>query len=179
MNEKVSEFKPDDITVELGDETFRLFFDLNCCCEREKVYDSVASVIQMLLGTEAVPNAELVTYNGAKVLPRDILIGDVSLDTYMKRIEGVRVAKHEDTRNLLWFACMHDHTIFNEFDEIIGYSITKQKLGRLVTLKNIREVNAKIVTAIIRDLLPAKSDSKNVEVPAEQETPQILTHNPE
>lgn len=178
MNDKTKDFKPDAITIEFGDEKFSLFFDLNCFCEMEKIYDSVDSVIQMLLGTDAIPNAELVTYNGVKVFPAEIRIGDTTLDNYMRKIEGVREAKHTDTRNLLWLGCLHDHTIFNEHGEITGYTITKEKLGTFVSLKNIREVNAKIVTAIIRDLLPATQEAKNVEVPEQQE-PQNLVLNPE
>lgn len=180
MNESTKEFKPDDIIIELEGEKFRLVFDLNCFCEMEKMYDSVDSVIRMLLGTTPIPKAELVTYNGAKVLPSDIIIDGVTLDNYMKQVEGVRMAKHADTRNLLWLGCLHDHTKFNEFGEVVGYTITKEKLATFVTFKNIREVSAKIVTAIIRDLLPARQESKNVEVPAAQEnTPIQLEYKPQ
>ena len=62
--------------------------------------------------------------------------------------------KHTDTLNLLWAGCLHDAAIYNSFGEITGYTVSKARLGAEVTFRNLREVNGKIITAILRDLLP-------------------------
>ena len=57
---------------------------------------------------------------------------------------------------------------------LIGYSISKAKLGAGVTFKNLREVNGKILTAILRDLVPSDS-VKNAEAPEAAEA-QVKLH---
>ena len=72
---------------------------------------------------------------------------------------------------------LHDHTKFTEDGEVAGYTVSKAKLGQGVTLTNLREVNQKIITAVLRDLLPAlvnasKSaggDAKNAEAQESKE----------
>lgn len=164
MNENAAVFKPEDIVVELGGERYRLFYDLNCFCELEKIYDSVDSILQMLLGTSNVPDLTKVTYLDKPVTAMDVKIADIPLATYINKINRVREAKHSDTRNLLWAGCLHDHAIYNSFGEITGYSISKDKLGAQITFKNMREINAKIAAAILRDLLPSQ-EVKNAEAP--------------
>ena len=164
MNESVKAFKPDDITVCLGDKEYRLIYDLNAFAELEKIYDSVDSILQMLLGTNANPDLSTVPYFDKPVNADDIKIADVTLTEYITRLSSVREAKHTDTLNLLWAGCLHDCAIYNSFGDITGYTVTKARLGAEVTLKNMREVNAKILTALLRDLLPGE-EIKNVEAP--------------
>lgn len=175
MNENAAIFKPDDITLQLSDDlTVRLVYDLNSFCELEKIYDSVDAVIQMILGTqEAVDVDKLKTQVkcGDMFVDADtVTIAGTPLTEYLKKVH-VKQAKHEDTLNLLWAGCLHDAAQYNEHDELIGYNISKRRLGSYVTFKNLREVNAKIITALLRDLIPAKNASAPAETPAEtQET---------
>lgn len=172
MNEKAAIFKPEDVTLKLSDDcTVRLVFDLNAFCELEKIYDSVDNVIQMVIGAqEAVDVATLLTQvkcGDQFIEGKDVTIAGTPLVEYLKKVH-LKQAKHEDTLNLLWAGTLHDNAIYNEHDELVGYNITKHKLGSYVTFKNLREVNAKIITALLRDLIPAK----NVKEPeAKQEAP--------
>ena len=175
MNEDTLVFKPDDVTVELDGTVYRLYFDLNSFCEMEKIYESVDSVLQMLLGTSAVPDMSRVVYKNEPVEASDITISGESLVAYINKINNVKAAKHSDTLNMLWLGCLHDHSIIDENGEIIGYSITKSKLGAGVTFKNLREVNGKILMVMLRDLIPPTS-AKNAEVPTEVEEPKVALH---
>lgn len=174
MNEKAAIFKPDDVTLQLSEElTVRLVFDLNAFCELEKLYDSVDAVIQMILGTqEAVDVNKLKTQVkcGDMFVDADtVTIAGTPLVDYLSKVH-VKQAKHEDTLNLLWAACLHDNAHYNDRDELTGYDISKRKLGSYVTFKNLREVNAKLITALLRDLIPAKNVQAPAEAPAETET---------
>lgn len=164
MNENAAVFKPDDVIVKIGDVDYRLIYDLNAFCEMEKLYDSVDSVLQMLLGTSGVPDLEKVTYKGAEVDPNDVMIGTEFLTNYINRINKVKEARHTDTLNLLWLGCLHDYTEFDEHGEIKGYTLAKATLGSKVTFRNLREVNGKILTALLRDLVPSE-EVKNAEAP--------------
>lgn len=173
MNEKAAIFKPDDVTLQLSEElTVRLVFDLNAFCELEKLYDSVDAVIQMILGTqEAVDVNKLKTQVkcGDMFVDADtVTIAGTPLVDYLSKVH-VRQAKHEDTLNLLWAACLHDNARYNERDELTGYDISKRTLGSYVTFKNLREVNAKLITALLRDLIPTKNVQTPAEAPAEME----------
>lgn len=165
MNEKVTVLKPEPIKVTLDDQEYSLYYDLNAFCEMEKIYDSVDTVLQMLLGTTPIPDLEQVTYCGAKCLAADIEIAGVPLTQYISRLSDVRKAKHSDTLNLLWLGCLHDHTEFDADGNVVKYTITKAKLGSMVTFANLRDVNSKIVTSMLRDLMPAVTDAlgKNAE----------------
>ena len=166
-NELASLFKPDDIKVKLNDKEYRLVYDLNALCELEKQYPSVDHVLQMLLGSPEVTNIGRVTYQGDKVDSDDINVGEITLTEYITKNEASDKAKHSDTLNFLHAGLLHDHTIFNEDGEVTGYTISKAKVGSMVTFKNLREVNAQIVMAILRDLLPPQDEeSKNEEAPA-------------
>lgn len=167
MNEKTKLFKPDDLVITLGEDQFRLVYDLNAFCELEKIYDSVDTVLQMLLGTDAAPDLNQVRYNGALVIADEITIANIPLSMYISQINTKRTAKHADTLNLLWAGLLHDHAIYNEHEEITGYTISKTKLGSMVTFKNLRQINAQIVIALLRDLLPPGDESKNEEAPEE------------
>ena len=106
-----------------------------------------------------------------------VTIAGTPLIDYLSKVH-TKQAKHEDTLNLLWAGCLHDAAQYNEHDEITGYNVSKSKLGSYVTFRNLREVNAKIITALLRDLLPAKNVQ---EAPAEappvaEETPEVRLH---
>lgn len=174
MNKDAEVFKPDDIIITLDGKDYCLKYDLNAFCELEKIYPSVDNVLQMLLGTTAAPDLEKVTFQDKPVLASDIKIAGVPLAIYVNKINEVKEAKHSDTLNLLWAGCIHAYCDLNKFDEIIGYKLSKSKLGMGVTFKNLREVNAKILTAILRDLIPSP-ESKNAEAPEvpEPQQPQL------
>lgn len=178
MNEAAAIFKPTDITIQLGETTRRLVYDLNAFCELEKMYESVDGVLQMLLGTTNIPDLEMVTYRDDKVDVDDIKIAGVALALYIKKINNVKTARHTDTLNLLWVGCLHDTAVYDAHGEISGYGITKAELGAAVSFKNLQEVNAKIITAILRDLIPS-DQVKNAEAPEEvkeAETPRLELH---
>lgn len=171
----VDDFKPQPVIIKLGEpgkeEEYELVFDLNAFCEMETMYESVDSVIQMLMGAPA-PDLNKVTYNGAKVLAEDIMVDGKPLADYINQLANRSKAKYKDTLNLLWLGVLHNHTVYDEDGEVKKYTITKTKLGSMVTLANIREVNAKIMTAILRDLLPAlvrSNQAKNEEQGASEE----------
>lgn len=154
----VDDFKPQPVLLKLGkpgeEQDYELLYDLNAFCEMETMYESVDSVIQMLMGAPA-PDLDKVTYNGAKVLAQDIMVDGRPLADYISQLANRSKAKYKDTLNLLWLGVLHDHTIYDQDGEVAKYTITKAKLGSMVTLTNLRDVNAKIMTAILRDLLPA------------------------
>lgn len=171
-------FKPEDVQVELNGEKYRLVYDLNALCELETQYESVDYILQMLLGNPEAVNADLVEYMGEKIDPKEVTIGTQTLEAYIMRHEVTAKAKHVDTLNLLHAGLLHDHTEFNEDGEITGYTISKAKVGSMVTFKNLREINAQIVMAILRDLLPPQDeDSKNEEAPLQ--APKLVAPNQE
>lgn len=155
MNEKALVLKPDLIKVVLEGEEYAIKYDLNAFCEMEKLYDSVDDVLQMLLGTGVAPDMSAVEYNGCRCLADDVTIAGVPLSTYITKINGPKTAKHKDTLNLLWLGCLHDHVVYDDDGNVDHYTITKAQLGSKVTFLNLKEVNAKLVTSILRDLLPA------------------------
>lgn len=182
-NENAAIFKPDDVVIELAEDyKVRLVYDLNAFCELEKIYDSVDSVIQMVLGTqENVDPEKLLTQVRIGDMPVDgktITIAGTPLLDYLKKVH-TKQAKHGDTLNLLWAGCLHDAAQYDQHDEITGYNISKSKLGSYVTFRNLREINAKIIVALLRDLIPPK----NAEEPVEEELPAdekktVLQFNP-
>lgn len=166
----VDDFKPRPVILELGGEEYELLYDLNAFCEMETMYDSVDSVIQMLMGSPA-PDLDKVTYNDAPVNADEIMVDGKPLADYIAQLHNRTKAKYKDTLNLLWLGVLHNHTIYDEDGEVAKYTVTKAKLGHCVTLTNLREVNAKIMTAILRDLLPALvAAGKNAE--AQEEAPE-------
>lgn len=171
----MDDFKPQPVLLTLGkpgeEQQYELLYDLNAFCEMETMYESVDSVIQMLMGAPA-PDLNKVTYNGAKVLAEDVLVDGKPLAAYINQLAGRTKAKYKDTLNLLWLGVLHDHTVYDDDGEVSKYTITKAKLGSMVTLTNLREVNSKIMTAILRDLLPAlvkNAPAKNGEEGASKE----------
>lgn len=177
-NENAAIFKPDDVVIKLADDfEVRLVYDLNAFCELEKIYDSVDAVIQMILGTqENVDPSKLLTQVKVGDMFIDgstVTIAGTPLIDYLSKVHA-KQAKHADTLNLLWAGCLHDAAQYNSDDEIVGYNISKSKLGSYVTFKNLREINAKIIVALLRDLIP----SKNVEAPVEGEQPAETTEEP-
>lgn len=170
-NENAAIFKPDDVVVNLSDDyQVRLVYDLNAFCELEKIYDSVDAVIQMVLGAqENVDPEKLLTQVKVGEMPIDgktVTIAGTPLLDYIKKVH-VKQAKHEDTLNLLWAGCLHDAAQYDQHDEICGYNVSKSKLGSYVTFRNLRDINAKIIVALLRDLIPPK----NVEPSAEEAQP--------
>lgn len=153
-NPKAQLFKPERIMIKLGDTEYELRFDLSAFCELEKTYRSTDELLQMLLGTAMNPDINKVTYCDAPVLADDVKVDQVPLSAYIAKNTNTAKAGQQETLNLLWAGCLHNHQILNEQAEVTGYSITKAKLGSLVSLKNIAEVNAKIMEAILRDLIP-------------------------
>ncbi len=175
-NEKAAIFKPDDVVIQFTEDySVRLVYDLNAFCELEKLYDSVDAVIQMILGTtENVDVKKLLTQvkcGDMFIDGEQVTIAGTPLVEYLQKVH-IKQAKHEDTLNLLWAGALHDAAIYNDHDEITGYSVSKSKLGSYVTFRNLREVNAKIITALLRDLLPTKNaeqvpPTESVEEPKE------------
>ena len=162
-------FKPKPVELELNGEKYTLVYDLNAFCEMD-------TVINMLMGTPA-PDISKVTYCDAPCQSSDIKIDGKPLTEYIQRLSDTPKAKYRDTLNLLWLGVLHDHTKFTEDGEVAGYTVSKAKLGQGVTLTNLREVNQKIITTVLRDLLPALvnaskdagGDAKNAEAQESKE----------
>lgn len=175
LHKPVDTFKPKPVMLTLGGTDYELIYDLNAFCEMETLYDSVDSVIQMLMGAPA-PDLSKVTYNEAPVMPDDVKVDGKPLTEYINQLNNKTKAKYKDTLNLLWLGLLHDHTEYDADGEVSKYTITKAKLGSMVTLTNLREVNTKIMTAILRDLLPAlveaQTGAKNEETQETTEVPE-------
>lgn len=165
----VDDFKPTPVTVMLSDKEYTLLYDLNAFCTMETMYSSVDDVIQMLMGAPS-PDLNKVTYNEAPVNASEIMIDGLPLADYIQKYDNRTKAKYKDTLNLLWLGVLHDHTEYDADGEVAKYTITKRQLGSMVTLTNLREVNQKIMTAILRDLLPALVAARKNE--EGQETPE-------
>lgn len=159
VTEKQNIFKPEPVKLNLDGDEYALYYDLNAFCEMEKIYSSVDSVLQMLLGTDTKPDLNMVTYCDAPCLADDIKIAGIPLSEYIGRLDTAREAKHSDTLNLLWIGCLHDHTVYDDDGNPTKYTISKAQLGAKVTFRNLREVNAKIVAALLRDLIPAVDEA--------------------
>ena len=171
-NESALLFRPDAITVTLGEETYRLVYDLNAFCELEKIYDSVDDVLQTLFGNQD-SGVTKVTYKGMPADVADIEVEDVPLMVFINKANKVKQLRHTDTLNLLWAGCLHSYAVYDH-DEIVGYTLSKATLGAKITLKNLKEVNLKIVAALLRDLVPDET-LKNADAPAEPlEKPQLV-----
>ena len=82
MNETTKLFKPDAVTVDVDGTEYRLVYDLNSFCELEKMYDSIDSILQMLLGGNNPPDLAKVTYCDAAVLADDIKVGGTPFHVY-------------------------------------------------------------------------------------------------
>ena len=177
MNSDATVFKPDPIIVQVAGVDYSLVYDLNAFCELEKIYPSVDGILQMLLGTTAAPDLKNVTYRDITIEASDVKVDGTPLSMYVGKLSNAKEARHTDTLNLLWAGCLHNHIIYDNFGEIKSYSITKAKLGAGVTFKNLREINSKILMAILRDLIPS-AESKNAEAPepVEEKPPQVVLH---
>jgi len=166
MDEKKNIFKFEPVKITLGETEYTVTYDLNAFCELEKVYGSVDILLKMLLGTDSTIDTSTVTYNDAPVNASEIKIGNKPLPEFIRLVDTERrVQKSEDTLTILWAGLLHDSAIYNEHEEITGYSISKAKIGSYVTFRNLKEVNTVIVTAILRDLVPVavENEPKNEE----------------
>lgn len=177
-NDKATLFRPDDVVITLQEQEYRLVYDLNAFIEIEKIYDSVDSVLQMLLGAT---DGELpvIMYEDKEIEPDNVFVGEITLSAFiLGNMPKKRATKHADTLNLLYIGLMHDYAIYNEHEEITGYSISKAKIGSMVTFSNLKEVTSKIVVAILKDLLPPREQEevKNEEAPAPT---RLANKNPE
>ncbi len=175
MNKEAALFKPEEVTVTLGGKEYMLIYDLNAFCELEKIYDSIDALLRMLLGGAELPTFEKVTYNDEVVEHETIKVDGVPLIDLLQKLEQLsktdaeKQAKHTDTRNLLWAGILHNHSEYNEDGDIVRYTITKSQVGSMVTFKNLRDINSKIIFAILRDLIPPSvegdEEQKNVSTP--------------
>lgn len=169
-NESADVFRPNPTSVNIGGVEYQLVYDLNAFCELEKIYPSIDALIQKLLsGPKDSPDLTKVTYVGVPARAKDVAIDGVTLADYIASHSNEAAVKFEDTRNLLWAGCLHDHVVTNANGDITGYTISKNTLSAGVTLKNMRDINGAIITAILRDLLPT-ADVKNEDAPSQMES---------
>lgn len=167
-------FKPDDIKVTLGEKEYHLVYDLNAFCELEKKYGSIDKILDLVLGkpseisvTVKVPTDDKNATTYENFDTNNIIVGTTSLTALLPRLTDTKQSTLSDTLELLYAGVMHDTAIYNQHDEITGYSITKARIGSYITLSNVREINGLIAMALLRDLIPARvdNDSKNAEAP--------------
>ena len=160
MENKALVFKSDNIKVTLGDKEYRLVFDLNAFCELESIYGSVDTVLQMILGDGKTPDTT-VKYDGVITDANKITIGDTPLSELLPKLTSAAPrAKLKDSVNILYAALMHDCAKYDSNDEVCGYTITKARIGSYITPQELPEINAKLVMALMRDLVPAKAEAK-------------------
>lgn len=174
-----SVFKPDDTIVEIGENKYRLVFDMLAFCELEKKYGTVDVVLEMLFGELAEELEPVITYNEAPINIDEVKVDGAPLAMVLssKKSEK-RVAKHSDTLELIWAGMLHDNAIYNDLDEIIGYKVSRRKIASEITFKNYAKLNVKIIEAFIKDLAPniGVGDEKNVaEAPKEMPAIQLVT----
>lgn len=172
MNKKASIFKPEIIKVNLGDKEYSLVYDMNAMIELEKLYDSIDDVIRLIMGN---PVAELgpmqVTYNEAIVKADDIAIDGKPLTAYLAEKNKQKASTAKDTLNLLWAGILHENAVW-ENDEVVGYTVKKNELASNISFRNIKDVNAKLVVAILQDLIPQQDGNEKNVVAPEQTTEQ-------
>lgn len=159
-------FRPEQQQVTLDGKTYNVVFDLNAFCELEKIYGSVDVVFRKMLGNPFVSNGT-VRYKGELVQTDDITIGDRPLTGLLPKLLELESANMSDTLNILYAGLMHDIATYNSNDEITGYTLSKNKVGQLITLKNLKEINSAVTVALLRDMIPADDDgaAKNVVAP--------------
>lgn len=165
-------FQPSDTVIELGENKYRLVFDMLAFCELEKMYGSVDTVLKMLFGEVAATLDPVVTYNGAEVMPSEILVDGKPLNVILQeKATASRKSVHSDTLNIIWAGMLHDNAIYNDMDEIAGYKVSKLSISREITLKNYARLNVKIIEAILKDLAPGfgAGDQKNDLIQTETE----------
>jgi len=152
--DKTNIFKPDATVIELGGVKYRLVYDLNAFCEIDKLYGNVDTVLRMLFSAAETEVNDIVTYNDCVVNASDIMVSGTPLPELLAKLNETPKAASADTLNLLWIGVMHETALYNDFGEIVGYSIRKRELGSKVNLGNMKDVNSAIVSAIINDLVP-------------------------
>ena len=158
-------FKPDPVKIVLGGTEYSLIYDLNAFCMMEKMYESVDAVIRMILGSPTVDVTQ-VTYNDAPVLADEIKVDGTPLSEFIARAVGAQSkATNADTRKLLWLGVLHDHATFDDDGNIASCDVTCGELGKHITFSNLGEVNAKIIAALVRDLVPVNAGEKNQKAP--------------
>lgn len=156
-------FKPDVSKITLGDIDYNIFFDMNSFIELEKIYGSVDAVLKLILGLSN--NTEpVVKFNGGVIRAEEITVDNELLTDLLTRQRTV-TATYSDSLNFLYAGLMHDAAIYNADDEIVGYNIKKARLASNITFANIREINSKVVMAILKDLVLTPDETKNVEAP--------------
>lgn len=156
-------FKPEPITIKLGDETYELVYDLNALCELEKYYSSVNVVLKKVLGSSRKEHK--VAYKNNAVDAKDITVDNQPLSVILAGIdrdnEETSKTTATDTLNMLYCGILRGIAEYNEHEEITGYKKSKAAIAKHVTFRNLGEVNLKIATAIIRDLVPTEAEAKN------------------
>lgn len=168
-------FKPENITIELGGDTYSIVFDMNAFCELEKIYKTIDAVIKKVLGKSTQEH---------KVFYKDELVEASAITVDGKPLVSIlatdddSAATASDTLNILYCGLMHDLAIYNEHDEITGYKKSKREIASCITFKNIRDVNIKLAMAFIQDLVPTVAEAKN-ETGAEEAAPQGLHYSAE
>lgn len=171
-------FKPEPITITLGDETYSIVFDMNAFCELEKTYRTIDTVIKKVLGKSRKEHTVL--YKGKAVDAAEITVDGKALFAVLADLDtdADTATTASDTLNILYCGIMRDLAIYNEHDEITGYRKTKKDIASLITFRNLREVNVKVAMAFIQDLVPTVAETKN-ETGAEAEAPQALHYSAE
>lgn len=160
VDNSASIFKPEHIEVELGGEKYPIIYDMNSFIELEKIYGNIDTVIKKVLGNS---KKEHVVKDGDAIIDaKDITVDDKPLDKLLSEIDAASSdSTITDTLNILYCGLMHDLAIYNEHDEIVGYKVSKQKIGSMINFKNIKDINVKLVIAFVQDLIPSKGESKN------------------
>ena len=167
MENKALIFKPDTLSVTIGDSSYAVVFDMNAFCELERIYGSVDKVLKLMLGTTTNAADKTVRVKGELYDPTEITVGAATLDTLLDGMFKTQTATLGDTLNLLYVGLMHSLAVYNANDEICKYSLSKVRVGSILTPATAAEINGIIVKALFRDLIPAKNgdDEKNVGTP--------------
>lgn len=162
MSEVLQLFKPTDVIVEVAGKKEVIVFDMNAVLEMEKMYGSVDAVLKMLFSQASA--TYMVKVDGADVAIDSVTVNDTPLLQHLQSADAVAKSTIKDTINLLWIGLLHNHTKRDEDGEIISCDISKSTLREQLPFKKLAEVNTKIVTALIRDLIAPDSETNEGDV---------------
>lgn len=160
---KLQLFKPSDIVIDIGGKKEKIKFDMNAVLELEAIYGSIDYVFKMLFS--ATNETHVVKVDGEEIDITKVTVDDAPLVQLLQKQDAAdRAIKTtiKDTVALLWVGLLHEHAKRDEDGEIVSCDITKGMLRESISFKNqLAEVNTKIVSALIRDLIaPDNADNQ-------------------
>lgn len=73
-----------------------------------------------------------------------------SIEGALKSLENGRMT---DVRNLLWAGLIHDQAILDDQDEVVGYKVSKHKVGSWIeNISMLKDLSTSLTTALTDDM---------------------------